>query len=60
MACATGLRTPSKTAVMLLTKCITIDQGHENIRVNAICPSFVEIDLTAAVTAERREVTTEN
>jgi NAD(P)-dependent dehydrogenase (short-subunit alcohol dehydrogenase family) len=40
---------PSKGAVVLLTKSMAIDYGHENIRVNAICPSFVETDLTAAV-----------
>src|ERR1700694_1517971 len=28
---------------------MAIDHGHENIRRNAICPSFVETDLTAAV-----------
>ena len=39
----------SKGAVVLLTKCMAIDHGHEDIRVNAICPSFVETDLTAAV-----------
>ncbi len=39
----------SKGAVVLLTKCMAIDHGDENIRVNAICPSFVETDLTAAV-----------
>ena len=39
---------PSKGAVILLTKCMAIDHGHENIRVNAICPSFVETELTAA------------
>lgn len=39
---------PSKGAVVLLTKCMAIDHGHEHIRVNAICPSFVETDLTAA------------
>lgn len=39
---------PSKGAVVLLTKCMALDHGHENIRVNAICPSFVETDLTAA------------
>ena len=38
----------SKGAVVLLTKCMAIDHGHENIRVNAICPSFVETELTAA------------
>jgi NAD(P)-dependent dehydrogenase (short-subunit alcohol dehydrogenase family) len=40
---------PSKGAVVLLTKSMAVDYGHENIRVNAICPSFVETDLTAAV-----------
>lgn len=39
----------SKGAVIQLTKCMAIDYGAENIRVNAICPSFVETDLTAEV-----------
>jgi NAD(P)-dependent dehydrogenase (short-subunit alcohol dehydrogenase family) len=39
----------SKGAVVLLTKCMAVDYGHENIRVNALCPSFVETDLTAEV-----------
>ncbi len=43
---------PSKGAVVLLTKCMAIDHGHEKIRVNAICPSFVETDLTAAILRE--------
>ena len=36
----------SKGAVVQLTKGMAIDHGHENIRVNAICPSFVETELT--------------
>jgi NAD(P)-dependent dehydrogenase (short-subunit alcohol dehydrogenase family) len=40
---------PSKGAVVLLTKCMAIDYGQEQIRVNAICPSFIETELTAAV-----------
>jgi NAD(P)-dependent dehydrogenase (short-subunit alcohol dehydrogenase family) len=40
---------PSKGAVVLLTKCMAIDHGPDNIRVNAICPSFIETELTAAV-----------
>jgi len=42
----------SKGAVVLLSKCMAIDHGHENIRVNAICPGFVETELTARVLAE--------
>lgn len=41
----------SKGAVVLLTKCMAIDHGLENIRVNAICPSFIETELTAAMMA---------
>ncbi len=40
---------PSKGAVVQLTKSMAIDHGHENIRVNAICPSFVESELTAGI-----------
>jgi len=39
----------SKGAVVLLTKCMAIDYGQEQIRVNAIGPSFIETELTAAV-----------
>jgi NAD(P)-dependent dehydrogenase (short-subunit alcohol dehydrogenase family) len=39
----------SKGAVILLTKCMALDHGKENIRVNAICPSFIETELTAKV-----------
>jgi NAD(P)-dependent dehydrogenase (short-subunit alcohol dehydrogenase family) len=47
--CNRACYAPSKGAVVLLTKCMAIDHGHERIRVNAICPAFVETDLTAAV-----------
>lgn len=43
---------PSKGAVIQLTKSMAVDHGHENIRVNAICPSFVESELTARVIAK--------
>lgn len=39
----------SKGAVILLTKSMAADHGTENVRVNAICPGFVETELTAAV-----------
>jgi meso-butanediol dehydrogenase / (S,S)-butanediol dehydrogenase / diacetyl reductase len=47
----------SKGAVVLLTKCMAIDHGPEHIRVNAICPSFVETDLTAAVISKAPDPT---
>ena len=40
---------PSKGALIQLTKSMAIDHGHENIRVNAICPSFVETELTERI-----------
>lgn len=43
---------PSKGAVVQLTKCMAIDHGHDNIRVNAICPSFVETELTASLVGQ--------
>ena len=56
---------PAKGAVILLTKSMAIDHGHENIRVNSICPSFVETELTSAILSKsedpdavRRERTT--
>ena len=39
----------SKGAVVLLSKSMAIDYAPEDIRVNAICPGFVETDLTAEV-----------
>lgn len=42
----------SKGAVVLLSKCMAIDHGPENVRVNAICPSFIETELTAATMAK--------
>ena len=35
----------SKGGVTLLTKAMALDQAHENIRVNCICPTIVETDL---------------
>jgi meso-butanediol dehydrogenase/(S,S)-butanediol dehydrogenase/diacetyl reductase len=37
---------PSKGAVIQLTKSMAVDHGNEKIRVNAICPAFVESELT--------------
>jgi NAD(P)-dependent dehydrogenase (short-subunit alcohol dehydrogenase family) len=43
---------PSKGAVVLLTKCMALDHAPDKIRVNTICPGFVETDLTAAVISQ--------
>ncbi len=39
----------SKGAVVLLTKCMAIDHATDGVRVNAICPGFIETELTAEV-----------
>lgn len=45
----------SKGAVILLTKSMAIDHGYEKIRVNAICPSFVETELTSAILSKSND-----
>jgi NAD(P)-dependent dehydrogenase (short-subunit alcohol dehydrogenase family) len=47
----------SKGAVVQLTKSMAIDHGHENIRVNAICPSFVETELTERLIGQAADAT---
>lgn len=42
----------SKGAVILLTKNMAIDYGRRNIRVNAVCPGFIETPLLASVLAD--------
>lgn len=39
----------SKGAVVMLTKCMAIDHAPDKVRVNAVCPGFVETELTAEV-----------
>jgi NAD(P)-dependent dehydrogenase (short-subunit alcohol dehydrogenase family) len=40
----------SKAGVVMLTKNMAIDYGSSGIRVNAICPGFIETPMMAAVT----------
>lgn len=42
----------SKGAVVQLTKCMAVDHAADNIRVNAICPAFVETELTEGFLAQ--------
>lgn len=41
----------SKGAVTMLTKAMSLDHAHENIRVNCICPSIVETELVKGLFA---------
>lgn len=43
---------PSKAALVLLTKCMAVDHAADKVRVNCICPGFIETDLTAAVLSQ--------
>lgn len=38
----------SKGAVNMLTKCMALDHAPDKIRVNCICPAFIETELTSA------------
>jgi NAD(P)-dependent dehydrogenase (short-subunit alcohol dehydrogenase family) len=45
----------SKGAVVILTKNMAIDYGRQGIRVNAICPGFIETPMLEGVFAEGME-----
>ncbi|HWY06690.1 MAG TPA: SDR family NAD(P)-dependent oxidoreductase [Candidatus Acidoferrales bacterium] len=42
----------SKGGVTMLTKAMALDHAHDNIRVNCVCPSIVESDMTRNLFAE--------
>jgi NAD(P)-dependent dehydrogenase (short-subunit alcohol dehydrogenase family) len=42
----------TKGAVTLLTRCMAVDHAPDKIRVNCICPAYVETELTAAAIAK--------
>jgi NAD(P)-dependent dehydrogenase (short-subunit alcohol dehydrogenase family) len=43
----------SKAAIEMLSKCMALELGPYNIRVNTICPNVTETEMTAPVIAER-------
>jgi NAD(P)-dependent dehydrogenase (short-subunit alcohol dehydrogenase family) len=42
----------SKGAISMLTRAMALDHAHDNIRVNCLCPSIVESDMTQNLFAE--------
>jgi NAD(P)-dependent dehydrogenase (short-subunit alcohol dehydrogenase family) len=53
---AQRMQTPynvSKAAVEMMSKCMALELGKYNIRVNSICPSLTDTDLAAAQIAAR-------
>ncbi|HIM16367.1 MAG TPA: glucose 1-dehydrogenase [Dehalococcoidia bacterium] len=43
---------PSKGGVLQFTRNLAIDSASKNVRVNCICPGYVETDLTSALTKD--------
>tara|TARA_Y100000780_G_scaffold122999_1_gene110745 strand:+ start:1444 stop:2214 length:771 start_codon:yes stop_codon:yes gene_type:complete len=43
---------PSKGGVVQFTRNLAIDSASKNVRVNCICPGYVETDLTSALTKD--------
>jgi 3-oxoacyl-[acyl-carrier protein] reductase len=42
----------TKAGVLLLTKTMAVELGKHNIRVNALCPGYIQTPLNAAIAAE--------
>ena len=43
---------PSKGGVVQFTKTLAVDSARKNIRVNCLCPGFIETNLTSGLTAD--------
>ena len=43
---------PSKGGVVQFTKTLAVDNARKNIRVNCLCPGFIETNLTSGITAD--------
>ena len=45
--------TTSKHAVVGMTRCLALDHAADGVRVNAICPGFIETPMTQQIARER-------
>lgn len=45
----------TKGGITSLTRSMAVDYGPQNIRINSICPSFIETEMTAGFLAEKRK-----
>jgi NAD(P)-dependent dehydrogenase (short-subunit alcohol dehydrogenase family) len=45
----------TKGGVTSLTRSMAVDYGPQNVRVNCICPSFIETEMTAQFLADKRK-----
>jgi len=46
----------SKTALLGLTKALSYELGHDNIRVNCVCPGIIETKFASAVSTNFKTI----